>query len=205
MKDLIIKTFGLSEPDVLSIFPYGSYVYGTNSQLSDYDFIIVCKNDTVKNDFSLERDGMNVHVYEEDVFIKQLADHKVSALECYYLPEKWKHLTYNKKYPFKLDLKILRSSFSEKASHAWVKSKKKFEVEKDRNVYIAKKSLFHSLRIIDFGIQIAKYGKINDYTVANRYWIEIKDNPYEDWNTYKDNYQEVFNMKMTQFREVAPK
>lgn len=210
--------FSLKDYDVISIFPYGSRVYGTNSNNSDYDYIAVFRDGTVKNEFSLEKSGKwtgdiscvhkdylnNIHTYNYSSFVKLIEKHKISALECIFLPED-KILCNRKKYQFKLDLGILRSSISEKASHSWVKAKKKFEVEKDKNVYIAKKSLFHSFRIIDFGKQIAKNGKIIDYSSTNDLWLEIYNNTSEEWKDYFELYKTKHNENLTEFRELAPK
>lgn len=204
MKDRLIKLFNLSENNVLAIFPYGSYVYGTANEKSDRDFIVVCKNGSVEDDFAVVREDLSCHFYTEDNFQEQLDKHKISALECFFLPPESLLLSL-KKFQFKLNIEKLRASISEKSSHSWVKAKKKFEVEKDRNVYIAKKSLFHSFRIIDFGTQIAVHGTIVNYSSCNDLWEDIYTDPSESWDNYKNKYQESFNSKMTQFRLVAPK
>ena len=64
------------------------------------------------------------------------------------------------------------------------------EIKKDKNIYIAKKSLFHSFRIIDFGTQIAKNGRITDYGSTNHIWFEIRDKylELENWSKNKIIY-----------------
>jgi predicted nucleotidyltransferase len=200
----IIKTFGLQEPNVLTIFPYGSQVYKTANEQSDHDFIVIFKDGTVEDEFAITRDKLSIHSYNDSSFQDLLNRHKISAMECYFLPTE-SLLLERKKFKFDLHIDKLRSAISEKSSHSWVKAKKKFEVEKDRNVYIAKKSLFHSLRIIDFGKQIAVSKKITDYTCSNYYWEEIYTNPSERWESYKEQYQGIYNSKMSDFRKLAPK
>lgn len=203
-KNDIIKTFDLKESNVLTIFPYGSQVYKTAHEWSDHDFIVIFRDGTVEDEFAITRSNLSIHSYNESSFQELLTKHKISAMECYFLPAE-SLLLEHKKFKFDLHIDKLRSAISEKSSHSWVKSKKKFEVEKDRNVYIAKKSLFHSLRIIDFGIQIAANKKIVDYAASNNYWEDIYTNPSEQWETYKKQYQEVYNAKMSEFRKLAPK
>lgn len=203
---LLIKDFKLEESKVLIAFPYGSRVYGTASTESDYDYIIVM-DDSVHDQDSLSSSyhNFNATIYGLTSFTEKLNLHKISALECWFLPTlkvlKFTHVDIK----FSLNKKILRESISEKASHSWVKAKKKFDVIQDRNVYVAKKSLFHSLRIIDFGIQIASKGKIEDYSSSNFLWEEIYTNPAEQWAPYKDQYQTFYNSQMTEFRKLAPK
>ena len=184
-------------------FPYGSRIYGTNSQESDFDYIYVVDDksveelddqyvfhsdyDPVNYVFHSDYDPVNkvyvdyfheinISIYGKTKFQQMCDDHHISALECIFLPDNMiKNQITDHKFKFELNLQQLRKSISEKASHSWVKAKKKFEVESDRNIYIGKKSLFHSIRIIDFGIQIARYGKIEYYNSGVDLWLRIKD------------------------------
>jgi len=190
----------INSKDILNIYRYGSVVYGTNTELSDEDFIVIIK-DGLEKDIII--DGMDLHLIPLEVFNKKLEEHDPMALECLYLPDSCKVLE-NKDLKHKIDIEKLRNSFSAKASNSWVKAKKKLEVEKDFNVYLAKKSLFHSLRILTFGMQIASYGKIINYSAANNFWNNIKDNPSTEWTIYKEEFQSTYNRLKTTFRKLAP-
>lgn len=176
------------------IFSYGSRVYGTQSEKSDWDFIAIASNGNTGEEY--RHDNVNVHIYNTKDWENQLNDHKIHTLEVQFLPDK-------KPFSFKLNLQTLRHSLGEKASHSFVKAKKKIEVEKD--YYVGWKSLFHSLRILNFGIQIATKGKIVDYGSANHYWFEILNSQMYDWNWFKEKYQPIYNNLSTEFRKVAPK
>lgn len=204
MYNQILKYFNLNDKDIVNAYPYGSRVYKTNSEQSDYDFIIVCNSQVREFALSSFDNKINIHLYSVADFQEQLDNHKISAMECIFLPKDLL-LKSNHNFSFKLSKDKLRASISEKASHSWVKAKKKLEIEKDRNIYIAKKSLFHSFRIIDFGTQIASQNKIVDYSSSNYLWKEIIENDSEEWDDYKNKYQDLFNAKMTDFRKVAPK
>ncbi len=204
MFEKLKNRFNLKDYDILTIYPYGSLVYGTESEKSDYDFIAIFRDGTVKDEFALEKDNCNIHTYNYSSFQKLVDKHKISALECIFLPED-KIICNRKKFNFELNLSTLRSSISEKASHSYVKARKKLEIEKDKNIYIAKKSLFHSFRIVDFGIQIAKYSRILNYDSQNKLWFEILNNSSENWKDYSDLYKEKHNKLMSEFRELAPK
>jgi predicted nucleotidyltransferase len=198
------KLFQLKDYDILAIFPYGSQVYGTITDRSDYDYIAVFKDGSVKDEFSLEKDNCNIHTYNDSSFQKLISHHKIASLECISLPED-KLIVSRKQFNFKVNLQVLRSSISEKASHSYVKSRKKMEVEKNKNMYIAKKSLFHSFRIIDFGKQIALNDKVINFSSQNSIWTDIFNNSSEDWKDYSDLYKEKYNSMMSEFRELAPK
>ena len=53
------------------------------------------------------------------------------------------------------------------------------------------KSIFHSLRILDFGRQIIAHGKIVDFKRANRYWKELdelQNNEEYRWKFYNKRF-----------------
>ena len=68
----------------------------------------------------------------------------------------------------------IRSGFSEKSSWAEVRARKKFL---DSEIQIALKSLYHSYRILCYGIQIGLYGQIKDWTIANPMLEELIAKP----------------------------
>ena len=206
LKSNFLTKNNLSEADVLFV-PYGSRVYGTASEKSDFDFLLIVPNQCPLPTGHEYLNGLlNLQICHKADFQEQLNQHKIKALECWYMPhalmpaEGIKHIGAH--FKFDLDLQILRSSISEKASHSFVKAKKKIDKEKD--YYIGWKSLFHSLRILNFGIQIAKSKTIN-FSDANSYWYEILAAKCYDWSFFKETYQPVFNSLASEFRKLAPK
>jgi predicted nucleotidyltransferase len=201
----ILKRSNLEEDNVVSCFSYGSRVYGTFRKDSDYDFIIVVKN---KTEEQFSDNLININFYSVEEHQNRLNEHEISALECFFLSDNFIFKN-EKKYDFKLDLQKLRHALSAKSSNSFVKSKKKLTVEIEKGLEknpedVGKKSLFHAFRIIDFGIQIAKFGKINDYSSCNNLFKEIMYS-YSDWNTLFENYKQKYNNICTDFRKLAPK
>lgn len=191
--------YGLRDQSVL-IFPYGSRVYGTAKADSDHDYnAVILDKRNIETGEEYRHGDTNVHMYTKNDWQHQLNEHKIHTLEAYYLPDGICRNHFN----FDLDLPRLRATLSEKASHSFVKAKKK--IEKERDFYIGWKSLFHSLRILTFGAQIAEMGRITDYSAANHFWTEILTEPHYEWEWYKDKYQPVYNELATKFRKVAPK
>lgn len=192
------QTYGLRDCDVMLI-PYGSRVYQTHMAQSDYDYIaIVPENRRADTGTEYNYDDLNVHIYNRYDFQEQLNRHKIHAMEAYFHPE-----FTDRTFKWKLVLPILRDSISGKSSHSFVKAKKKISVEHD--FYIGWKSLFHSLRIVMFGTQIASKGKIFDYSAANKHWAEIIETKEIDWAVLKEKYQPIYNELATEFRKLAPK
>lgn len=182
---------------VLRVYDYGSFVYGCNTEKSDKDYIYIVESDNPKLYYSIEKEEYSISVYSEQMFIKLIQEHKIHILECifqYPITDKYTKL-------FKLDKNLLRIAISSVASNSFCKAKKKM---KQGDTYIGKKSLFHSLRIADFGIQIATLGCISDYTSMNDTHKAIMSNPSTDWEDYKTIYQSRFNNLKSIFKVVAP-
>ena len=68
----------------------------------------------------------------------------------------------------------LRTSISTITSNSWVKGKKKLIITVDYDLNLALKSVFHSLRILDFGIQISENKKIVNFSNCNWILVELK-------------------------------
>ncbi|UGO50750.1 nucleotidyltransferase [Bacillus phage vB_BanS_Sophrita] len=183
----------IKEP-IIKIYPYGSRVYGTANEKSDYDFMAIAQTKDTKLDYTFECDNVSVHVVSEYLFIKRIKEHHISYLECIFQDpddEYRKH--------FKLDLEKLRRNVSAISSNSFVKCKKKMI---DGEPYIGKKSMFHSIRIVQFGCQIAKYGEIVDYKCANVYYDRVMS--FDNWEDIKEDFQPRYNRFKSTLRELAP-
>lgn len=193
-----MATYGLRDQDVL-IFPYGSRVYGTASAQSDHDFLaIIPANRRTDTGTEFRWNDVNVHMFNKIHFQNQLQEHKIHALEAYFHPCGLGPANFK----FALDLGVLRAELSQKASHSFVKAKKK--IAKEKEYYLGWKSLFHSLRILDFGTQIATKSRIVDYSAANKYWEEIITAQQYNWDYFEEKYKPIFNKMASAFRLVAP-
>lgn len=194
--------FNIENHHIVSIFLYGSRVYGNNNtDASDYDFIIVKEQSEYKIDNLTSKDGIiNCTTYSPKGFQIAIEEHEISILECIFLPDDM-ILINRKEWVFNLNLSTLRNSISQKSSNSWVKAKKKII---DKEYYIARKSLYHSLRIIAFGKQIAVYGKIVNFEEVNFMWEEIILLEC-DWSIWSEKYHKYRNSILTDFRKLAPK
>lgn len=190
----------INNPDVLALFDYGSVVYGTTSEKSDKDLIAVVKDEATG--LNLSKDKLDVSVYTQSQFNNLVAQHEISALECLFLASK--HIHKNElDVEFILDKVALRNAISAKSSNSWVKAKKKFIVEEDFSPYIGKKSAWHAVRMLDFGTQIAKTGKIENYGSMNFLLKEILK--CQSWQEIDQNFRLTYNGKSSEFKLVAPK
>lgn len=197
----LLQRANLNDNDILNVYQYGSRCYGSTHTASDWDFIVVTTN---KPGEQFSDNKINVSFQTPGEFQQRLDAHEISQLECHFLDERfvWKN---TRQFPFKLALPKLRHALSAKASNSFIKAKKKREVPENRDLVIAKKSLYHSFRIIEFGIQIATFGRIVDYHICHQLYKDIMYNYATDWKPLFDAYKQAHNELMSRFRVVAPK
>ena len=181
------------DENIIKVYRYGSTVYGTDTSESDNDYIVVVESDDLLY-YSVEEDNDNYTVYSELMFIKKIHEHHISALECIFQTDDDPYLNY-----FIYNSESLRRAISSVSSNSFVKCKKKLAIGEE---YIGKKSMFHSLRILMFGIQIAKYGKIVDYGCANQLLASIIS--MSSWDVIKLMCQPIYNNLKSEFKELAP-
>jgi hypothetical protein len=180
---------------ILKTYKYGSRVYGCHTEQSDYDYIIVVESDEDLY-YSVNMTNTNMTVYSESLFIEKIKEHHISVLECIFQDRNDPYLKH-----FELDKAQLRRSISAVSGNSFVKCKKKLA---QGDYYIGKKSLFHSLRILGFGIQIALAGRISNYSYYNKYLEEIMSVDSNDWEVFKEKYKPLYNRAKSNFRMYAP-
>lgn len=196
-----LKNIVLKDDNVIALYDYGSTVYGTRNEQSDIDVIMVVQDLSQQDTQHILEKYMDVNLFSKEQFQEQINLHEITPLECIFLPDKfiWK----KHEWKFNLSLPQLRTAISAKSSNSWVKAKKKFIVEKDFNPYIGKKSAWHTLRILDFGTQIAKEGKITDFSQTNALLTEILN--CQSWEEIDSRFRKLYNEKSSNFKLLAPK
>lgn len=197
----------IEDPNVLNIYHFGSYVYDTCDDHSDFDYIVIVKelpsfgNKLVSNDGSINLNILNVQQFEN-----QLYSHDISALECISLKKDFV-VKESIKFNFVLNKEALRKSISMITENSWQKAKKKLIVVGDYDKRIALKSAYHAIRIRAFAIQIAQYGYIYDFKEYNyviKDLLSLKGDYVELWDLVSSKYLETFNSLGKHFRELCP-
>lgn len=167
--DEILKLLNIDE-EILAIYPYGSHVYGTNTENSDYDYIIVTKSAFLKsggfkqNAISSTDRKIQAVLYSRTGFIDALNNYEIGPIECVFLDSS---IVIISKWPFRVqkwDKKELVNKIIQKASASWHIASRQ---SKDGFKAIAKKGIFHSLRILMFGLQLKEHQTIYNYSEAN--------------------------------------
>ena len=207
--ETIVKASGIHPSRIFNITIFGSRIYGTVNESSDWDIIMVANNSVESTE---QRRGLfNIHIYTPDKFKADLDWHRINNLECIFAPD-WAKLKETIKYDLKLNMPKLRHATSHVSSNSWVKCHKKLEVADE--YYSGIKSLFHSIRIPMFATQVATSGRITDFSCANFVWdkLTFKDQPIYMRNKLKWTWEEldrefrpIHNEVLTEFRKVCGK
>jgi len=194
----ILKVAKLHPLRVSNIYLFGSRIYKTHTDDSDYDILIIAKNSVEA--IEIKSDKFNIHIYTESKFREDLEWHLPRNLECLYSPD-FARLKENIKFDLEINEAKIRHAISHVSSNSWVKAKKKLEIG-EYNIGI--KSLFHSLRIPMFGIQIMESGRIYDFECSNHIWEKLNSKKWT-WDELYNEYKLEHNRILTDFRKLAKK
>ena len=192
----VINKSGLHPSRVINIYLFGSQIYKTSVEKSDYDILIIAK--TVSPETEIVVDNLNIHILTYDRFMEGLKQFNMRNIECIFSPSILKE---DIKIPFEIKIDSLRHSISHTVSNSWVKSMKKIT---QGDYYIGIKSLFHSMRIAMFGTQLIQYGNIIDWGCANYIWEDLISKPWT-WVELDSKYKPLRNKLMTEFRLITSK
>jgi predicted nucleotidyltransferase len=204
-RNILKSNYDIDPNKVVGVYPYGSLVYETATENSDLDLIVIV--DMIKNDYlQYESEDLDIHFVSENYFKTRLFQHDIMMLECFYNPNPF--LKYETE--FELDKSKLRSVISSKSNNSWAKAGKKLDLSEEDD-FIGLKSLFHSLRLLSFGIDLAQDGKIYYNYVGGDNARNLLDtiiseyNKGDRWEELKTKYKPIYNSLATDFRKVAPK
>ena len=190
----VIEKSGLHPTRILNVYLFGSRCYGTASDKSDYDILIIAK--TISPEKEIVIDNFNIHILTVDRFMEGLKNHHIRNIECLLSPYILKE---DVKIPLEINIKGLRHSVSHITSNSYVKSQKKIN---QGDYYIGIKSLYHSLRISMFGKQLIENGIITNWQCANYIWEDLCSKEWI-WNELDFKYKPIRNKLMSEFRLLA--
>jgi len=194
----------IDNTEVLNIYQYGSRVYNCFTNQSDYDYVVIVTDDYKNFIDNIELEDYHFNFYKLSQWQDMVNRNTIETLECIFVDDKFR-IKESIKFDITINQVELRKSISKVCSNSYDKCRKKLIIEKDFAPYIAKKSLWHCIRILKFGIQCAKYGKIVDYTEANKYYEDIVLNESNEWEYYKSNWHVFCNNLRTEFRKYSEK
>ena len=200
--DALLARLELPPKRALNVYLFGSRVYGTSHERSDWDFLVVTADDAPTEEHLVAGD-INAALYDRTTFARLLDGNSVWALESQFLPPAmvWKE-TLDLRGAFRIDPALLRRSVCAEAGYAWGKARRLIEREGD--LYRGKKNLFHALRFLIFGAQLAREGRIVDYGAANHHLAALLPREEADWRTYRTAVEGEFHRLRREFTALVP-
>jgi hypothetical protein len=184
--DRLLPILRVSITDVRAACRVGSRVYGTAGPNSDEDFVIVLSTLGQKQDLAFA-EGINIVVHGVNTFQTALDDQSVFALECHFAPSEHVIVLPRPAFKYTLDRKKLAISATERSHADWQKGQKKFLDEPQAS----RKKLFHALRVPAFALQVARTGKLMDFTSANAWYRDIVQGPMDDFDWYAERFAKL--------------
>lgn len=182
----IIDIIKIHPLKVRNIYMFGSRVYENHYDDSDYDFIVLASTMDEKKEYRHE--NLNIHVHVPNVFKDGLNKYYAPYIECIFAPGFAKIQEKLSFCDFKINKDKLVDKGMKQAYSALHNAKMKLE---SGDLYRAVKSIYHSIRILDFFNQIKEHDKIIDYTSSNYVWDMLKvdfENDEYEWDYYKEKY-----------------
>ena len=176
---------------IRNVYIFGSRVYGCNTDTSDIDICVVGTHLLAHQEWkipSVDIEGfgnvaLNIHMYTNDSFKEMVYNKNIMAIECLMASEEFK---IKEDIKFELDIsdrKKLAAAILESSCGAWGRAKYKMaqgEIKKGL------KNAYHAIRIMEFGLQLVKHGKIVNFAKANKWKKKIVDSDALRWRDLKD-------------------
>lgn len=186
----IISELEIKE-EIIAIYPYGSRVYGTASEYSDHDYVLVAKNSILdsgsfKNNAVSNKDyTIQGTLYSRGGFTDAINNYEMPAMECLSLTPEQIVL---KKWPFKIQRwntnEMVKKVIEKASASRHIADQQAKGGYEDR----AKRGMYHALRILMFGNQLKEHQKIVDFTESNELHRKMMDIEDEEFDT-RDFYQ----------------
>ena len=200
-KNEIISISKIHPSKVWNIYLYGSRVYGTSDVNSDYDIMITGGStlETQEIYAATPSRQYNIHIHVPNKFEDDLRKHDIHTLECIWAPD-FAKIQIKKDYntEFNIDKVVLKKKLFTQSHDSWVKGCRKI---KETDIYRGAKSIYHSLRILMFGIQISKNGRIINFEDGNSLYSEIMAADEYTWDYYKGKYLPLKKELEKRFRD----
>lgn len=197
----ILDKFDIALSDILCVYPYGSRVYGNHVDDSDHDWVIVYRSSLLPSgafrDNAISSDHLKTHqavCYSRSGFRNAIDIYDIVALECIFLPNGFA-LMENMKFPIRKWVpREMASAIITKASASWHLAKM-YSDDDERT----KRNVYHALRILKFGEQMAETGRITDFSSTN----DLKRQIMDDNDFHRDKYLSLFNDASALVRKLS--
>jgi predicted nucleotidyltransferase len=198
----IIQQLNLEDSKIISVYQFGSRVYGTNNEKSDYDVAIVIDGSFPNKKNTLKYDNdFDVNFYSRTEFLQKIERHDLKILEHIFLPQQYILLNrHDFTNDFKPDYKKLLVSVPEEVNECLVNAKSAFN---QNQMLKGKKKGFHAIRFSMIGNQLALNGRIHDYTVANEEFKKLMKTKFNNADEFEQYISKIVKPLMNMFKKTC--
>jgi len=197
--ETLVSCLKLNPGDVIAVFLIGSRVYGNLEVDSDWDFIVVVKDDVIA-DPHVEIANINAGVFNRLKFYEFLHRHVFWILQTHYLPESfvWKK---DDDFGFHLKPTRLRKELLRYSKERWESVERWYQKGDIRR---AKKNVVHTLRAFLLGTQIVNFQKVIAWDEANCIYYQIMADDLPDWKACNTKYLPMYDEMKESFIKLFP-
>lgn len=185
----ILNASKLHPSKLKCVLPFGSRVYGTSSDLSDWDYVVIANTPDTNKEIKFS--NLNLHIMTYEQFSLHLREHRSFAVECFFSPTQLRLLELVR-FSWTPNRDSLIHQFTHISNISW----NSFEKKLDEDYYKAIKDIFHSIRVPLFGVQILTTGKIENFSESNYILERLKSNCFgkteivEKFSKYRESILE---------------
>lgn len=192
---------------IKKVCQFGSRVWGSLSNKSDWDFFVVIEDYDgpvhLELDLSLVDCDVDISAYSEEKWNELLAAHDMLILVCDYLPPPfvWKNTCESRS---KISLKTLVRGVSKEMSTCLSLSNIHFVKNGDKRTGI--KNFVHATRYLAFGTQLATQGRLTNLGASNATLQTalqtLAENPTADYEFFSQIYKPIITQRTKEFQSM---
>jgi hypothetical protein len=190
--ELVVKALQLDSEKIQAIYQFGSRLYQSHTENSDYDLFIIY-DDSVDSIIESTEYNISGHLLCVKKFKESLDSHNAVITPMLWIDKQFiifeNDELFNIRKSFMIDLKKLERGYLREENICLLKSKRLYSSDKKKSL----KNLVHGIRYLMFALQISKNGKIDDYTVANSYYQKMISLEFDSWQEYMNEFKEFYD------------
>jgi predicted nucleotidyltransferase len=230
LHDELKNHFDIEKRNIRFIVIYGSRVYRTASNQSDYDLLIVVDdlytNQCLLNDDSKEllltkviferdmtvsfncgKEEVEAHIMDTTIYLKFILKNKPVMTQCLWIPDEFILYEDDQMKKFKqwfchndIQYGKVRTNFVREAE-IWCYAKAK-RLYSEGDIPKALKNLVHGIRYLKLTLQVLETGGIYDFTVANDTFYQLMSHNYSTIDEYLEQYRPIYDNLMEQISDL---
>lgn len=165
--NLLAETTRTSTNNIINVYRFGSFVYGTQNANSDIDYIMVLNNYRIPYE-NFRLGNINIQIYTLAEYQKKINNNEFPLIETTFYPDEF-IIQENYQITPALNASRISDSAIEQAYVDYNRAKRN-TISGEKSGYFVRKNLFHAFRKLVFAIELITKNTIEDFTIAMPYY-----------------------------------